>query len=337
MNVDNLPRGSAGKVDRRAVAKLPLYGCTTSVPSGTEYSGELNVQHLPEAASLQTWSQVIPAEIFASYRMNMNGDSDFFHIGASSLLLVQLQSHIQKYSSYHLELAQMFRSSSLRGIVALIQEKKSGYLGKSSVIDWENETQVLDEVSAEMVSQNITISKGVPKLYPTIPKRCPEVVLVAEDTVRTIHCIAVRRPEALLSLNTDKISISRGDLIQPALGLSDEDATRIFTEADAILHNTVNVSHLKHYRTLEPENVLPTKELIKLALPRRIPIHYYLDSLLYLLYLNFHGYTASKWDNERLLEKACAYYQLPVIIHRPSHVHRDDAAELDLIEDLLKI
>ncbi|CAG8958435.1 hypothetical protein HYFRA_00011112 [Hymenoscyphus fraxineus] len=370
INVDDLPRGSTGKVDRRAVAKLPLHGCTTSAPSGAEFSGKLNVQLLPEeAALLKTWSQVIPAEIFASYRIDMNSDSDFFHVGGSSLLLVQLQSHIHNDFGCHLDLAQMFGSSSLRGMVALIQEKKSGLLGESSVIDWDDETQLLDEVPPEMVSHDITISEGVPKLYPTIPKRRPEVViltgatgflgrtllkqLVAEDTVRTIHCIAVRRPEALLSLNTDKISIFKGDLSQPALGLSDEDAARIFAEADTILHNAANVSHLKHYRTLQPENVLSTKELIKLALPRRIPIHY-VSTAGVSLYSEMEkfgeiscaafpppangvdGYTASKWASERLLEKACASYQLPVTIHRPSHVHRDDAAELDLIEDLLK-
>ncbi|KAH8701329.1 hypothetical protein GQ44DRAFT_785142 [Phaeosphaeriaceae sp. PMI808] len=51
----------------------------------------------------------------------------------------------------------------------------------------------------------------------------------------------------------------------------------------------------------------------------------------------FDGYTATKWASERLLEKVCLAYGLPITIHRPSNISREgQAPDMDLFQNLLR-
>lgn len=151
-----------------------------------------------------------------------------------------------------------------------------------------------------------------------------------------------------------------GDLTLPRLGLPEQLASTIFHEADAIIHNGADVSHLKSYETLRPANVESTKELVKLSLPRRIPLHYISTAgvALFSVRETFEevtasstppptdgsdGYTASKWASERYLERVNEQYHQPIWIHRPSSIvrpldqtNKGGAPGLDLLQNLLK-
>lgn len=346
--VHDLPRGTTGKIDRKAVSRLPL-------PSSSQ-------SHLPSIGSLNKdeeqmrniWSETIPPEIFD--RHLMASDTDFFHVGGNSLLLVELQRRIKTHFRVHLELVLLFDASTLGRMSALVKEKTNA---TELALDWDVETELPTWSAPQQ-----------PRVAARAAGSCPGVVvltgatgylgrelldkLVADQNVQTIHCLAVRTPERLANLS-DKIKIHMGDLGAPRLGLPEQAAACIFAEADVVIHNGANVSHLKHYRSLRAENVASTGELVRLSSAggQRPPIHYIstagvagytgLEEFGEVSVATFspptdgaEGYTASKWASERLLEKASSRLGLNVVIHRPSNIAREDLPDLDLFQNLLK-
>ncbi|KAI0449065.1 putative polyketide synthase [Xylaria acuta] len=152
-------------------------------------------------------------------------------------------------------------------------------------------------------------------------------LLDSQPQVKKVVCIAVRQLPARLSKlrRDDRVSYIEGDLTAPRLGLSEEAAAAIFDQVDAVIHNGADTSHLKFYRNIKAANVLSTRFLARMCLPRRIPIHY-----------------VSSWTNERFLERVSELYGLRVWIHRPSTIIRegDDtvgrAAEMDWVNALVE-
>lgn len=190
--------------------------------------------------------------------------------------------------------------------------------------------------------------------------------LLARPGVKKIVCLAIRRLPLRLERNElpqhPHAVYYEGDLSHPLLGLSAEQADSIFKEADVVIHNGADTSHLKLYADLRVTNVGSTVALTRLCLPRRIPIHYVSSAGVAMLYHDpgcfppvsvmgpksslpapdgTFGYMCSKWVNERLLEHVHEQHGLPVYIHRPSTIIREgkDAttakAQLDWVNALL--
>ena len=189
--------------------------------------------------------------------------------------------------------------------------------------------------------------------------------LLEHTTAQKIICIAVRNLSARRKRGEikqdDRVTYYEGDLTQPTLGLLPEQAAQIFSEADVVVHNGADTSHLKFYRDLKVANVGSTQTLIRWCLPRKIPFHYISSAGVAVLYNQStfppvrvtgsnsmlpaadgtFGYMCSKWVNEKCLERVHESHGLPVTIHRPSTImrHGDDAtnarAELDWVNALL--
>lgn len=189
--------------------------------------------------------------------------------------------------------------------------------------------------------------------------------LLEQPSIRKIICVAVRQLAERLETKqlpapSDRVVYYEGDLRQPHFGLSEEDVTAIFTEIDAVIHNGSDTSHLKYYSAVREANVVSTHQLVRLCLPRMIPLHYVSSagvalfagkdafpeisataSGIYPPPNGAHGYMCGKWASERLLERANAMYGLKVWIQRPSTIIRegDDAitakAEFDWVNALL--
>ena len=189
--------------------------------------------------------------------------------------------------------------------------------------------------------------------------------LVAQPSIHKVICVAVRQLSERLETNqlpppSDRIVYYEGDLRLPRFGLSEEEAATIFNEADAVIHNGSDTSHLKYYSALREANVESTHQLVRLCLPRRIPLHYVSSAGIALFAGRdafpeipatttgarppadgAHGYMCGKWVCESLLERVNAAYGLKVWIQRPSTIVRegDDAAtakaEFDWVNALL--
>lgn len=351
--LDQMPVNSSGKLDRRSTSAL-------SLPEGPEKEIFPTGLSESEIQLKNIWEEVLPEAI--AYYHTIDADSDFFHVGGNSILLLNLQASIRKAFGNNIPLVQLFESSTLRKMSVRIAGSAS--LATTASIDWEAETRLSHD-----------LLQGSRSPCPRSPERLglamtPRVVvltgatgfvgkgllrhLIQNRSIEKIHCIAVRDAEKMSPfLDLTKVVLHQGDLRSPRLGLSELEAASIFWEADAIIHNGADVSHLKTYQTLKGANLESTMELVKMSVWRRISFHYVSTAGVALFSGadtwgeisaapyppptdGSDGYTASKWSSERYLEKVHEQCQLPVWIHRPSSILRDDTPELDIFQNLLR-
>ena len=354
VELKKMPTTISSKLDRRTVSALPIPQAIIEESDNTALSAT-------EVKLKGIWIAVLTEEVVSHY--SINADVDFFHVGGNSMLLVDLQAQIRTSFDVSLSLIELFESSSLASMALRIENTAKAL--EKDAIDWESETQVssdLDQLAMFSSSQPpastpkvIVLTGATGFLGQHLLQR-----LIADEAICEIHCIAVRRlAEKKPLLDHNKVRAYEGDLRLPLLGLTEEMAGTIFHKTDVVIHNGADVSHLKSYATLKKANMESTKEIVKLCLPRQVPIHYISTAGVALFSAKdafeevsvsstppppdgSDGYTASKWASERYLEKMNVQYGLPVWIHRPSSIVRppgqtgEDAPVLDLLQNLLK-
>lgn len=172
--------------------------------------------------------------------------------------------------------------------------------------------------------------------------------LLTFPSVEKVICPGTRSLARRLEQNTlpqdPRICYYDGDLADPLLGLSTPEAADIFAEADIVIHNAADTSHLKHYFDVRAANVGSTIALARLCLPRQVPFHYISSAGLGIYHEKSSitgfppasiivppektpdgsfGYACSKYTCERFLEQMNAKYGLRVAIHRPSTIIRE--------------
>ena len=144
--------------------------------------------------------------------------------------------------------------------------------------------------------------------------------LLQDDTVTAIHCIAVRKPEKLP--NSTKIHTYEGDLTEPLLGLTEIEVKNLTAHVDVIIHLAASRSFWDFYQLLKNVNVNPTKSLVNMSLPRKIPVHY-VSSGQVCTFAEMppvdgsNGYLSTKWACEMIFSKASNDFGIPVFVHRP--------------------
>jgi hybrid polyketide synthase / nonribosomal peptide synthetase ACE1 len=347
--LDRMPMSAHWKLDRAAINALELP--TSSQTTLASISSELtDFEH----RLMEVWEQVITPEVVSFHELSKS--SDFFHSGGNSLLLVSLKAEIAKVFGIDLPLVQLFEDSTLENMALRIQSSTA--TNRAAPINWKLEGELHD------LSENLIRIKARPR---SDQKKVVVLTgatgflgkailqqLVSDTRVAKIHCIAVRsspRREPLLSAG--KVVVHAGDLTLPRLGLSETLAVAMFNEADLIIHNGADVSFLKSYLTLKRPNVDSTLELLRMAIPTRVPFHYISTTGVANLSnaaefaenavtatrepsQEMEGYIASKWVSEQLLEKAADRFRIPVTIHRPSNVLGDDAPALDVMHNIIK-
>lgn len=371
--VRELPMMVSGKLNRRAIAALPLPDISALEDhlDGEDSSASPAVFTDTESRMKQIWEDLISQHVIKMRRIRP--ETDFFHVGGTSLLLLQLQAQIKQIFGFRIPLVQLFESSTLAAMARRVDNKSEAE--NEMTFDWEAETAVpeataaalktaVDHIPAENKSVVLTGATGL--LGQGFLK-----ALVADPSIDRIHCIGVRNAAARVSslplLAHAKVTCHEGDLAAPQLGLDDATATSIFSSADRILHNGADTSHFKTYRSLRGSNLQATKEITRLALRfgggRKIPIHF-VSTASVLQYSRLDsfgeesaaayppppnaldGYSATKWASERYLERL---YEMsggswPIWIHRPTSVQRpahdegsnNDGLSLDLISNLLR-
>lgn len=284
VSLDKMPTTTSGKLDRRLIAELPL-------PSdGNRLGDDEEKEQFVTLTDTETRLKKIWEEILG-LRRKITVQTDFFHVGGSSLLLLSLETRIRETFNCDMPLVHMFESSTLGAMAQQIDHGLS-YDVEADAIDWDKETAL----SPELLDLNIKTVHSSKYISP-IRKAKPKVVvltgatgqlgralldtLVAEPLIDHVHCIAVRnvrdRPD-VAALNRNKVTMHEGDLVLPDLGLSGDDAAAIFGAADAVIHNGADMSYLKTYASLRAANLQSTKDLVKMMArhsgQRSVPFHY---------------------------------------------------------------
>ncbi|KAK2022912.1 beta-ketoacyl synthase domain-containing protein [Colletotrichum zoysiae] len=347
--VDALPRTVAGKIDRRGIGSLPL-------PRGIPHRTNHDTEDAAGSPALSTaertlrgfWETVIPDELVGLCRIE--AASDFFVVGGNSLLLIELQGRIRAELGVSVALPKLFQATTLRSMARLLPGVEDAGPESEARVDWHAETALLPGLEAVQpianpvsgCPRNVVLTGATGFLGHYLARR-----LVDDKRVERVVCIAVRNPadqsrRDVFSQLGCKVEVYEGDLGSPRLGLAEDAACQIFNDADAVIHNGADVSHLKTYGSLRGANLGATQELVRLCSPRRIPLHY-VSTTGVAIYTpcealaevsvrehappadGQHGYVASKWASEVYLENAHAGRLLPVHIHRPSSIMRPEA------------
>ncbi|RYP47491.1 hypothetical protein DL768_006463 [Monosporascus sp. mg162] len=274
--VDHLPKMNSAKLDRKAVAALPL-------PESARVECFENPTELTatEIRLRSIWEEVITDQPSAAHGRLIMPETDFFRVGGSSLLLLRLQARIREVLSVEIPIIRMFGYSTLAAMARRIDD--SNKQQPTVEIDWDKETEIslnlLDLPAPAPVTTQGDKAVGAKVVVLTGATghlgRALLNALVADSNVKRIHCIGVRNATSRHDLFAlEKVSLHEGDLALPRLGLSKQEAERVFAEADVIIHNGAEVSYLKTYASLRACNLQSTKELVEMCAPHPVPIHY---------------------------------------------------------------
>ena len=321
--IDQLPLTNHSKVDRKAIKNMPLPQRAKSAEADLELS-ETMLQ------LKRVWQSILRNKELG---LAITPVTSFFVVGGNSLLIIRLQARIREVFGVVIRLVELLGANTLGEMACKIEESSSVCL-----IDWEKETalpelNMLESANTQAVrtDQKTVLLTGATGFLAKfiLPK------LAANPNVQTIHCIAVRDkpsepPRKLASLSS-KIVSHPGDLSAPMFGLSGDEFRTLSDEVDVILHMGAVRSFWDNYHVLRPSNVNPTKELVKLAGPRGIPIHYIStasvlpreqETVATSAAANVpaadgaNGYVATRWASERILERAAEKLGLPISVHR---------------------
>lgn len=290
--VTKLPTTISGKLDRLAAAALPVPVRASAKPDHPKMT-ELNSY---EVRLGHIWSEVL-SEVITDLDPRITLQTDFFHIGGNSLLLLVLHARIKDAFSVELPIVRMFEHSTLAAMARQIcnaekQDHKSSGADTSDhdpAIDWDAETQL----------QPFLLNLGPQDLDPVPPTLHPRgkivvltgatghlghallAALTADPAVGRVHCIAVRKAGSRADIDAalrhnEKVVLHQGDLMLPRLGLPEDEALRIMSAADVVIHNAADVSLTKTYSSLRVPNLQSTRQLAELCATARrmVPIHY---------------------------------------------------------------
>ncbi len=398
--VEQLPTNSAGKLDRRAVDSLTLPEYANAEPLHLS-DGQRELTE-PEAILSHLWAEAIPQGLVLSTQggvveRTVTAQSDFFHLGGSSLALINLQALIKERLGLSVPVFELFQASTLDTMAALLQQQQSptsserpNHVNESNPpittpINWEDEVALPSDLLETTNNHPASVDPNPP---PPPPSNPPKVIaltgstgfigreilrqLLDNPTTTKIHLLALRKPPSVLKsthptlFTHPNVTLWPGDLGAPRLGLSEANASSLFSTVDAIIHAGADVSFLKTYRSLRLTNVASTRELVRLAAPRRVPLHFVSSAAVARLAVaarggedgfgaesaarwypppaavgdgggeNEDGYAVAKLVSEVLLERASVAVGLPVWIHRPSSVTGEGAGELDLMANMTR-
>jgi aspyridone synthetase (hybrid polyketide synthase/nonribosomal peptide synthetase) len=347
--LSDLPTNANGKVDRKALQKLPLpQQGVIALPEDnmTLREGELRIM----------WEKVLP-NLNNSHRLSPS--SDFFLEGGNSLRLMKLQGVIKETLGVSISTHELYQACTLRQMAACIDNCRDA--DAKDEINWALETAVPEPILAaaregqmkgsQRVSRdgvNVLLTGSTSFLGINLVKS-----LISNPVIQQVHCVAVLPDEEHKLPRSEKISTYRGSLSSPALGLSPADCEQLHFTVDVVVHAGANGHCLNQYSSLRVPNVHSTHFLASFAVRRSIPLIYISSNRVGLLSGNTaplpvsmasflpqtdgtEGLTASKWTSECFLEKLAACVPLPIQVHRPCVVVGAEAPNSDALNAILK-
>jgi amino acid adenylation domain-containing protein/thioester reductase-like protein len=341
--VDRFPVTEAGKIDRRRLRALSAL-TATSPPTSYDSGG-----HVDKLAGI--WHTVL--------RVRPAPTDNFYELGGDSLLaaetvtrtLAALEIDARHGSAL---IHSLLRNPTLRGFADAVTSIHTGGAFTTTV----------DFASEARLGFTVPAAHGPAPLW-----RNPQEVLVTgasgfvgaflvdrllRTTTARVHCPVRARDHAaahsrvhtafarfgLTPPDTGRLVCFPADLSTPGLGLQPGHLTQLSSTVDLVFHAAAQVNFLYPYEALRAANVGGTREVVRLAAPRRVPVHF-LSTIAVLAGFGTAGvchvaedqplahadrltmgYAESKWVAEKMLQNA-AEYGVPVAVHRPYEITGD--------------
>lgn len=350
--MDHLPVTSGGKVDR---ARLKAADHVTASHHGVG-ADETKVEGLLDALT-EVWQQVL--------RVRPAPQDDFFLLGGDSLLASEAVTRTIAVLSLDAALGStliraLLATPTLEGFTAAVRELRGGSGGTARpepAVDFVRESALGFELPpaqgpaprpddpAEVLLTGSSGFVGAFLLDRLLRATDARVHCPVRATNRTHATQRVRDALARYGLHPDEAAWRRvecfpADLAEPGLGLTPEHAAELSRHVDLVVHNAARVNFLYPYEELRRPNVDGTREIVRLAAPRRVPVHFIstvavvagfgtagvheVDEDAPLAHADglTMGYAESKWVAEGVLRDA-AEQGLPVAVYRPYEVTGD--------------
>ncbi|KAF4963991.1 hypothetical protein FSARC_8041 [Fusarium sarcochroum] len=359
-----LPTTPNGKVDRKAIAAVPVSETTSISQSAprekmTVREGELRL----------LWERVLP---LTSSVGRIDPSSDFFYLGGNSMLLMKLQAAIRETMTINASTRVLYQASTLREMAQVIDQlRQEQSVGDTEYdIDWAAETAIPKWLVKQLDESSPSQRARAPK------KNGIEVMmtgatgflgghllrsLVASSVVDKVHCIAVPADDQGILPQDDKVECYTGSLLSPTLGLSVDQREDLAKSVDVIIHAGSSGHCLNTYASLRVPNVHSTQFLAFMSASNSIPLLFLSSNRVVLLsgdespppasVSKFHpstygleGHMMSRWASEAFLENLVEYVRgswtknntWTVSIHRPSVVIGDQAPNSDALNAILR-
>ncbi|MEU5424983.1 amino acid adenylation domain-containing protein [Streptomyces olivoreticuli] len=343
--MEHLPVTSGGKVDRtRLKATAPL----AEAADGTKVEGVLD-------ALTEVWQQVL--------RVRPAPQDDFFLLGGDSLLASEAVTRTLAVLSLDAALGStliraLLAAPTLEGFTAAVRELRGGGTAQPEpTVDFVRESELGFELPpaqgpaprpddpADVLLTGASGFVGAFLLDRLLRATTARVHCPVRASSRAHAGQRVRDALARYGLRPDEAAWQRvecfpADLAEPGLGLSPEHAAELSRHVDLVVHNAARVNFLYPYEQLRQANVEGTREIIRLAAPRRVPVHFIstvavvagfgtagvheVDEDAPLAHADglTMGYAESKWVAEGVLREA-SEQGLPVAVYRPYEVTGD--------------
>ena len=298
--LESMPMNTHGKTDRKALKAIPIENLNqTQNPGSTANLTET------ERLVAKQWEKVLP-----SRGISLQPETNFFHVGGNSLLLVKLQRFLKESFGAAPRLVNLMTSSTLREMSDAAEK-----VSCAPTIDWRSDAVIpaawttspesLEAPSQENITVVLTGATGYLGRH-ILPR------LVADPRVGKIVCLA--RTEKNIQ-EQDKVHVVVCNIGEDNLGLSSNMYETLAKTSDMIIHCAANRSFWDDYEALRHINVLSVKQLVHLASFRRLPLHFFSSGAA--APVTTDGYLLSKWAAEKLLESASSQLNIPVYIHTP--------------------
>ncbi|UNI19398.1 putative NRPS-like protein biosynthetic cluster [Purpureocillium takamizusanense] len=164
ISIDKVPLTTSGKMDRRALAALPLdRSSSTAARRQIEQTEPLTDMELRTQA---IWELVLD---FQGHHFNdpqesapvVTSDTDFFHVGGTSMLLLELRERIKRQLRLSVPLMQLFEHSTLGAMATLLAEQEAK---ARADIEWESEATPSDELRT--LAQTVLLRSIMPGSFP---------------------------------------------------------------------------------------------------------------------------------------------------------------------------
>ncbi|WP_265576365.1 condensation domain-containing protein, partial [Thermogemmatispora aurantia] len=140
--LDTLPHTTSGKVDRQALASLPL-----PEVSRAEHEGRRSPGNPTEAALAQLWEELLHVR-------PVSAQDNFFSLGGHSLLAAQLFARIEQLYGVRINLSTLFTHPTIEELAMMIEDKQ------------QNSKTATEKLSLETRTNTDTM--------PTLPRHEPE-------------------------------------------------------------------------------------------------------------------------------------------------------------------
>jgi thioester reductase-like protein len=315
VQLEQLPLTTVGKIDRAALA--------TAIDQDEE--AEAEAEYVEPATDTEREVAVVFAEVLE--RDRVGAQDSFFALGGSSLQAAKAVLRLRQALGIEFPLRLLYANPTVAGFAAAVQAP---------------------ELQPDGDGTSAGASVAIGELPPRPAHRDRQVLLtgvtgyfgafllekILEEGDAHVHCLvrgssdaeARERLEASLRSRgigrddlADRVSVVRGDLGQPRLGLADDVYARLAAEVDMIYHSGAHVDLLFPYAQLEGVNVGGTRSVLELATTGVLKEIHFVSTVSARRGADFdpsiYGYASSKWQAERVLVAARSQ-GVPIAIYR---------------------